>query len=154
MIDKESLKTFVESQLAGTDMFLVDLRVSPANEIVVEIDSDSRVDIDYCVELTRAIEEAFSRDEEDYELEVGSSGLTTPFKVRRQYDKNIGNPIDVVAADGKKYQGVLKEVDDEGFTMETIEKVKPEGAKRPVQQAVDHRFSFSDVKRVEYHLEF
>ena len=37
--------------------------------------------IEDCVELSKFIEERLSRDEEDYELEVGSAGLGQPFKV-------------------------------------------------------------------------
>ena len=91
MIDKQLLKSTVESAIAGTEMFLVDVQVSPSNAIVVEIDSKSGIDIDACVAITRQIESVFDREVEDYELEVGSAGLTSPFKVRGQYEKNIGN---------------------------------------------------------------
>ena len=79
MIDKTALAAFIEERLEGSDLFLVDLSISGQNEIRVEIDSDTSVDIDRCVDLTREIESAFDRDVEDYELEVGSSGLTTPW---------------------------------------------------------------------------
>lgn len=105
MIDKTALSSFIEKQLEGTDLFLVELRISAGNEICVEIDSDTSVDIDECVALTRAIEGEFSRDDEDYELEVGSAGLTSPFKVKRQYVKNIGHEVETLSADGKKYRG-------------------------------------------------
>lgn len=105
MIDKTALTAFIEGRLENTDLYLVDVEVTPANEIRVEIDSDASVDIDRCVELTREIEQEFDRDVEDYELEVGSAGLTSPFKVLRQYEKNIGNEVEVLAADGRKYRG-------------------------------------------------
>ncbi len=78
MIDKQKLTDTVLQAIEGTDTFLVDVRVSPANEIVVEIDSAEGVDIDTCAALTRRIEQEFDRDTEDYELEVGSAGLTSP----------------------------------------------------------------------------
>ncbi len=90
MIDKTALKAFVEKQLEGTDLFLVGIDISPDNDITVEIDSDTSVDIDRCVGLTKEIEKEFDRDEEDYRLEVGSAGLTSPFKVLRQYEKTSG----------------------------------------------------------------
>ena len=46
MIDKKALATFIESRLEGTDLYLVDLKVTPDNVISVEIDSDTSVDID------------------------------------------------------------------------------------------------------------
>jgi ribosome maturation factor RimP len=154
MIDKTELSSFIEKQLEGTDLYLVELLVSPSNEIKVEIDSDSSVDIDECIALTRAIEEAFDRDVEDYELEVGSAGLTSPFKVVRQYRKNLGNEVEVLAADGKKYKGMLKEAGPESFTVVCEEKVKPEGAKRPVLEKVERTFGYGDVKYTKYLLQF
>ena len=70
--------------MEGTDLFLVDVRISKDNNIVVEIDSDTSVDIDECIRLNRLVESEFGRDEEDYELEIGSAGLTSPLRERRQ----------------------------------------------------------------------
>lgn len=154
MIDKKALTAFIEKQLEGTDLYLVDVEVSPANEIRVEIDSDTGVDIDRCVELTRGIEQEFDRDTEDYELEVGSAGLTSPFKVKRQYEKNVGHEVEVLSADGKKYKGLLRHAGPESFTIVCEEKVKPEGAKRPVIEKVEHTFGYDDVKYTKYLLQF
>lgn len=154
MIDVQKLKEFIEGQLAETGNYLVDLRVSPTNEILVEIDNDEGVDIDECIALTRAIEGAFDRDEEDYELEVGSAGLTSPFKVERQYRKNLGNDVVVLTKDGKKLHGKLTDVTSEGFTVEVEEKVKHEGEKRPRIEGVPHTFGYDDVKGVSYDLKF
>lgn len=154
MIDKTALKEFIEKELQDTDLYLVDLNVTPANEITVEVDSDSPVDIDECIALSRKIEEAFNRDEEDYELEVGSAGITSPFKVLRQYQKNIGNEVEVIARDGRKYTGVLRSADPDSFTVISKEKVKHEGAKRPVVEEVTRTFPYSDVKSTTYLLQF
>ncbi len=154
MIDKIKLKDYVESVLADTDCFLTDLKVSDDNNIVVEIDSAGAVDIDFCTALTRRIEEEFSRDEEDYELEVGSAGLTSPFKVRAQWEKNIGNEIEVLTTDGKKLHGVLRELLDDAFILETEQKVKREGIKRPALERLEMEIPFSDVRRAVYDLKF
>ena len=75
MIDKNVVKTLVLEWLQGKEYFLVDVEVSPDDRIVVEIDHAEGVWIEDCVALSRFIEEHLSRDEEDYELEVGSAGL-------------------------------------------------------------------------------
>ena len=155
MIDKALLARTVEESLAGTDIFVVDVRVSPANEIVVEIDSPEGIDIDTCAALTRRIEEVFDRDTEDYELEVGSAGLTAPFKVRGQYLKNIGNEIEILTRDGRKLRGILKDVAENGdFTVAIPTKTRPEGAKRPVIVDVDETFSPDACKSVTYVINF
>lgn len=154
MIDKNALREFVEQQLEGTEYFLVDIEVSRTNEIKIEIDSKESVDIDFCIQLSHEIEKAFPREPEDYELEVGSAGLTSPFKVLAQYEKNLGNKVEVLTRDGRKLRGVLSEVTPESFSVETKVKVKHEGAKRPVEETRIEKFGYDDVKSVVYDLEF
>ncbi len=149
MIDKELLAKTVEEALAGTDMFVVDIRVSASNDITVELDSSDGMDIDTCADITRHIESVFDRDIEDYSLEVGSAGLTAPFKVRGQYVKNIGNDVEILTSDGRKLRGVLA-----AFTVEIPVKVKEEGAKRPVVKMQPEEFRAADCKSVNYLIKF
>lgn len=156
MIDKEKLTQTVEEAIAGTENFLVEIKVTPDNNITVEIDNPEGVDIDTCAKLTRDIEAAFDRDVEDYQLEVGSAGLTAPFKVKGQYLKNIGNEIDILTRDGRKLHGVLTAVSDDGseFTVEVEEKVKEPGKKRPVVVQRPLTFKVADTKSVTYRIDF
>lgn len=154
MIDKTKLQDFVEDYLKDSDCFLTDLKVSPNNEVTVEIDSDTAVDLDFCIALNHAIEEAFPSDVEDYELEVGSAGLTSPLKTPRQFKKHCGHEMEVFAGDGKKYTGLLVNADDDGFTLRISQKVKKEGEKRPVIVDSDITFPYSQVRKVSYLLKF
>ena len=139
----------------GDDLFLVDVAISADNHIVVEIDSyEGSVSIDNCVAITRAVEQAFDRDKEDYELEVGSAGLTSPLKVKAQYVKNIGNDVEVLTTQGAKLKGVLSEVGDDTFTIKVAKKVKPEGAKRPVIVEEDVTIKYSETKYTKYLIQF
>lgn len=156
MIDKQKLTECVEKAIAGTDMFLVDIRVSKDNAITVELDSLKGMDIDACADITRKIEAEFDRDVEDYELEVGSAGLTSPFRVKQQYIKNIGNPVEVLTKDGKKLHGTLTAVADDfsNFTLEVDEKVKEPGKKRPVVVKTPVTIPVADAKSVKYLIQF
>lgn len=155
MIDKNIITEAVEKAIAGTDIFLVDVKVSSANDIVVEIDSPQGLDIDTCVNLSRTIEEQLDRDAEDFSLEVGSAGLTAPFKVRGQWLKNIGNEIEILTRDGRKMHGTLTEVtDDNRFTIEVASKERPEGKKRPVTVMRPVTMSVDDVKSACYMINF
>ncbi|MGM9861189.1 MAG: ribosome assembly cofactor RimP [Muribaculaceae bacterium] len=133
MLDKSIITDIVSSAIADTDIFIVEISVSPANDVVVLLDSDAAgIDIDTCAAITRAIEDAFDRDIEDFSLEVGSAGITSPLKVHRQYLKNIGHDVEVLTCDGRKIHGVLTAVAPDGsFTVESPAKVKEPGAKRP-----------------------
>lgn len=161
MIDKDLLTGTVNDAIAGTDLFVVDIRISPDNVITVEVDSPTAVDIDECAAITRKIEEKFDRDTEDYELEVGSAGITSDFKIRAQYTKNIGNDVEVLTRDGRKLHGVLTAVAPSepsdhsiGFTVEIPVKVKEPGAKKPVIRQEALQFTSDDCKYVRYDLKF
>ena len=153
-MEAKEIREFVEKALDGSDLFLVDLKVKPDNLIEIEIDSDSPVSIEDCEKLTRAIEAEFDRDKEDYTLEVGSAGLTSPLKVVRQYRKYIGQEVEVVTKEGKKLIGMLKNVTDNDFTIVSKEKVKKPEAKRPVIEDVEHTLAYNDVKQTKYVLKF
>ena len=154
MIDKNVVKKIVDEWLQDQEYFLVDNEISPDNRIVVEIDHADGVWIEDCVALSRYIEERLSRDDEDYELEVGSAGLGQPFKVPQQYINFIGKEVEVLDADGIKVKGILKAVDGNDFTVGVEEKVKVEGKKRPVKQEVDHVYQMDKVKYTKYIISF
>ena len=150
MIDRNVVKSIVEEWLEDKSYFLVDVEISSENKILVEIDHADGVWIEDCVELSRYIEDRLNRDDEDYELEVGSAGLGQPFKVAQQYINHIGKPVEVLTADGRKLKGTLKAVDGEQFTLMTTEKQRVEGKKRPVAVDVDMDFNMGDVKYTKY----
>lgn len=153
-MDIGKLKEYIEGWLEGSGCFLTDLHFGADDSITVEIDSLESVDIDKCVALTRAIEQTFPREDGDYNLEVGSAGLTSALKVPAQYHKHIGHDMEVLTADGRKLHGVLIDADEEGFTLEREEKVKIEGQKKPVLQAVTEHFGYPMAKKVVWDLKF
>ena len=154
MIDKNVVKKLVDEWLQDQEYFLVDIEISPDNRIVVEIDHADGVWIEDCVALSRYIEVRLSRDDEDYELEVGSAGLGQPFKVPQQYINFVGKEVEVLDADGIKVKGILKAVDGNDFTVGVEEKVKVEGKKRPVKMEVDHVYQMDKVKYTKYIISF
>ncbi len=161
MIDKDLLQHTVETSIEGTDLFLVDITVSSDNDINVEVDSPTAVDIDECAEITRNIEAVFDRDEEDYSLTVGSAGITSPLKIRAQFVKYLNKDLEVLTRDGRKLHGVLVEVGpgnpgdrDIDFTVEVLTKVKEEGQKKPVLRSLPVKLTSGECKHVRYDLKF
>ena len=154
MIDKNVVKKLVEEWLEDKEYFLVDIQLSPDSRIVIEIDHADGVWIEDCVELSKFIEEHLSRDEEDYELEVGSAGLGQPFKVPQQYINFIGKEVEVLDKEGRKLKGILKSVEGDDFVVSVNEKVQVEGKKRPVKMDVDHAYNMNEVKYTKYIISF
>lgn len=154
MIEKNVVSQLVEEKLASSSNYLVDVVIKPGNLIVVEIDNDEAVSIDDCVELSRFLEENLDREVEDYELEVGSAGVTSPFKVLRQYVKNIGNEVEMLLKSGVKLAGVLKSADENGLVVTIEKKEKAEGAKRKVTVAEDQSYTYDEIKYTKYLIRF
>lgn len=156
MINKDVVKAAVEEWLSQNDYFLVDVDMTPDGRIVIEIDHADGVWIEDCAALSRFLQERLGEELGEYELEVGSAGIGQPFKVVQQYINHIGKEVEVLAADGKKYQGVLQSVADDGMSFVVVvkEKQKIEGKKRPVLVDVEKTFNTNEVKYAKYLLAF
>ncbi len=154
MIDKKELAHVIEEAIHDTALFLVEIEVSADNIINVAIDSMADVTIDDCVMVNDAVLSAFDRDKEDYELTVGSYGISDPFKVRRHYDKNLGGEVEVLTKGGVKTKGVLKAADDDGFTITVSKKMKLEGKKRPEMVEVDELYRYDEIKYTKNIIQF
>ena len=154
MIDRNVVQNFVEEWLDGKDYFLVEVTVSPDDKIVVEIDHAEGVWIEDCVELSRFIESRLNREEEDFELEVGSAGIGQPFKVLQQYINHIGMEVETLTREGEKLCGVLKDADEQGFVLTVPRRIKMEGSKRPKVVEEDRAFTYEDVKYTKYLISF
>ena len=154
MINKEIVTTLTEEWLQGNEYFLVDINFAADDRIVIEIDHADGVWIEDCAALSRFLQERLGEELGEYELEVGSAGLGQPFKVAQQYLNHIGDTLEVLQADGKKVQGVLKAVDAPNFTITVQEKQKVEGKKRPVLVDVDKTYQMDEIKYAKYLLAF
>ena len=154
MIERQKVEEIVGEWLREKDYFLVEVNVSPDNRVTVEIDHKDGVWIDDCVDLSRFVEQRLSRDDEDYELEVGSAGIGQPFKVLQQYINHIGQPVEVLTNDGRKLHATLKAADNEAFTITITKKVKIEGKRKSETVEEDIRLGYNEIKYTKYQLSF
>lgn len=153
MIDKNKIVTIAEDFLTK-EQFLVDIEISSKNRIHVIIDSMQGVNIESCIKLSKTIEEQLDRNEEDYELQVSSAGLGLPFKVYRQYIKNINKEVEVITTDGQKLSGIIKNATDLNFELEVTKKVKLEGMKKKELVTEVIKFTFDQIKTVKNIIKF
>lgn len=129
MITVEKISGLIAKKL-DSNLFLVDLQVSPDNSIYVEVDSFEGISLDQCVEIHRYIENHLNRDEEDFSLKVSSPGLDQPFKVNQQYRKNIGRELEVVSRDGREFKGILLDAGEKTIQIESEVKESVVGQKK------------------------
>jgi ribosome maturation factor RimP len=149
MIEQKHIQNIVEDIIKDSDLFIIDISVSPSNIIIVIIDSMKGVAIDKCISISKEIESKLDRDVEDFELKVSSAGIGQPFTVIQQYHKNIGNDVEVLCAEGKKHKGILTKVTDDGFEIEYEVKEKVEGKKKKVLVKKTDFFTFDSIKYIK-----
>jgi len=146
MIEKIKILELVNSALEGSDKFLVNLKITPDNRIFVDIDGDNGVTIDDCIAVSRAVEGQLDREEEDFELNVGSAGADMPLKLTRQYRRHVGRELEVVMVNGERVEGELREAGDEDILL-----VVPGGKKQAPQE---HRLAYRDIKSARVAIKF
>ena len=131
--NQKAIEDFVNAQLTGSeDVFLVEVRVLPGNNIKVFLDADNGITIEKCIKVNRAlynqIEESGLFPNDDFSLEVSSPGVEEPLQLHRQYKKNIGRTVEVMMNDGTKKEGKLTTVNNDEII---IEEKAGQGKKAP-----------------------
>lgn len=146
MITKEQIISVVEEFISDKDIFIVEVKVSPSSVVDVTVDSMTGVPIDVCIALNRFIESRFNRDEDDFELTVGSHSISDPFVVEQHYLKNIGRDVEIVLKSGEKPQGTLLSFSDNGIEIKYEKKETVEGKKRKQLVEVVEKIALEDIK--------
>ena len=121
MILESDIRSVVEKKMHQLGGFLVDVKVSHTNDIIVLIDLDEGVTFDHCTDISKYIESYFDRETEDYSLKVCSPGIDRAFVVDEQYLKNIGREVKVLLKNGKRTSGKIISYED-NLTLEVISK--------------------------------
>ncbi|MBN8879652.1 MAG: ribosome assembly cofactor RimP [Sphingobacteriales bacterium] len=137
---------------ADKDVFLVEIRIKPTNNVKVFLDSDLGISIDRLIQYNRALYKQLEEENifpgGDFSLEVSSPGLDEPLKMHRQYLKNTGRFVEVLQLDGVKKEGKLISTTE---TEIVIEEEKGKGKKK---ELVQHSIPFSEIKTTKVQIKF
>tara|TARA_Y100001968_G_scaffold333821_1_gene399854 strand:- start:9714 stop:10190 length:477 start_codon:yes stop_codon:yes gene_type:complete len=157
MISKEKVIELANERIDELDngSYLVDVKISPTNSILVEIDGiKNSVSVNDCISVSRNIEHNLDREKCDFELKVSSPGLDQPFKVRQQYVKNIGRTVKVVLESHGSVEGKLVKVEDDFIVLNWEEKERIEGKKKKVLVEKSAQVNFNDIKETKVVITF
>lgn len=154
MIEAKRVVDIAEKHLQGSDIFVVECKVSPMGEIELLIDSDTAVKLEDCAALNRAIEGELDREVEDFALMVASAGIGSELKLIRQYRKIVGQSVEVLLNDGIKILAKLDEVTDDGIVVSYEEKQLVEGKKRKQTVLVTKSYAWAEIKYAKEYLDF
>ena len=113
MTFKEKVNSaLVECLLEKPSIFLIDLIITDAFKVIVNLDGDNGVALQDCIDVSRFIDANLDREEQDYSLEVASVGVGSPLKFVRQYKKNIGRTL-IVKTDSEIIEAELVDATDD-----------------------------------------
>lgn len=151
MIERRGILDLLKRYLEGKPLFLVDVLVKIESVILVVLDGDNGVSIDDCIEITRYINDKYDRDQEDYELKVMSAGIGQPFKLIRQFKKNIGKQVCVVNMDDTEHSGVLNSFAEGVLTLTELPAPFKKGLRPPKNPPAleDFTINFDEVKHAK-----
>ena len=137
---------------AEPELFLVEVKIKPTNNIKVFIDGDQGISIEKLVQYNRRlykeIEESNMFPNGDFSLEVSSPGLDEPLKLFRQYVKNIGRYVEVTEKDSSKKEGKLISTTEQAIV---VEEQRGKGKKLEI---VEHTIPFENIKTTKIQIKF
>ncbi len=158
MISKKKVLALIDERIQELDngLFVVELNISPANVIQVEIDKyEGNVSVDDCIRVSRNVEHNLDREEQDFELTVTSAGLDRGLRVFPQYKKNIGRDVKVKLIEGSgKIEGIMIAATEESITIQTTRKERIEGKKKKETIVEDHVIPMESIRTTKVVLSF
>lgn len=164
MIDRGEVERAVAASIEGSDIFVVEVKISASNDIEVVLESPQGVGIDDCARVSREVEAALDRDREDFALTVASAGVGEPFLVEGQYRKALGKQVVVATRDGRRRQGALAEVGPQGITLarkaarptaKALKALPPDERERvKAQDETLESIAWDDIKSTIEHINF
>jgi ribosome maturation factor RimP len=130
---ESSVKDLMLDIIKSTEYELIDIeyvKEGPFKYLKVYIDKKDGITVDDCADVSRALNKKLDEldlIQEQYFLEVSSPGVERPFKTEEDYQKNIGEFVEVKLykpLNGKKvFEGILL-----GLVEDKVEIKTDEGA--------------------------
>jgi len=115
--------------------------------LTLYIHSPEGITLDDCEKVSRAVDPILDEAdpiEQSYYLSVSSLGIDRPLKKQRDFERNLGNVVEVklYAPRNKKkeFMGELVSFDEEGFLINTKD--------------AQERFTYKETAQVRPHIEF
>ena len=137
-----------------SNIFLVDLKISDDKSIKIILDGDKEVNVKDCIDISRSIEGALDRDQEDFSLEVASAGVGSPLKFPRQYHKNLGRKLEVISSEGLKFEGDLTHVKEDAIELQWKQRETKRIGKGKVTVTKKKTILFDEISQAKVMIKF
>ena len=137
-----------------SNIFLVDLKISNDKSIKIILDGDKEVNVKDCIDISRSMEGALDRDQEDFSLEVASAGVGSPLKFPRQYHKNLGRKLEVISTEGLKFEGDLTHVKEDAIELQWKQRETKRIGKGKVTVTKKKTILFDEISQAKVIIKF
>ena len=137
-----------------SNIFLVDLKISNDKSIKIILDGDKEVNVKDCIDISRSMEGALDRDQEDFSLEVASAGVGSPLKFPRQYHKNLGRKLEVISTEGLKFEGDLTHVKEDAIELQWKQRETKRIGKGKVTVTKKKTILFDEISQAKVMIKF
>ena len=137
-----------------SNIFLVDLKISNDKSIKIILDGDKEVNVKDCIDISRSMEGALDRDQEDFSLEVASAGVGSPLKFPRQYHKNLGRKLEVISTEGFKFEGDLTHVKEDAIELQWKQRETKRIGKGKVTVTKKKTILFDEISQAKVMIKF
>lgn len=154
-MDAKTIREAIEPAVKERGCFIVGVDIEGDNDITLTVESkEGVVEMEDCAALSDQFHALFDQDKEDYSLTVTSAGLDRPFRVKEQFEKAVGDVVEVRFKGGRKLIGVLSSFDGGNITLRYTLKEITERKKRKTDVEHEDAFSLSEINSVTPHIEF
>ena len=137
-----------------SNIFLVDLKISNDKSIKIILDGDKEVNVKDCIDISRSMEGALDRDQEDFSLEVSSAGVGSPLMFLRQYHKNLGRKLEVISTEGLKFEGDLTHVKEDAIELQWKQRETKRIGKGKVTVTKKKNILFDEISQAKVMIKF
>lgn len=152
MISENTIKENLQEYLDAKNLFIIDIHISPHNQIEITIDGDNYVSIEECAEISRYVESFLNRDIEDYSLIVSSPDANKPLIMPRQYPKHIGKNISILTTESKELKGKLISANSNAIQLLISTKIQEGKKKKKTEQSIN--IEYDKIKKAKIILPF
>jgi ribosome maturation factor RimP len=153
-MDQTAVKVTVEEALAlNESLYLIELSISVNNKVQVVVDGDNGVSLSETMRISRAINDNFDREVEDFSLEVSTPDIAHPLKIKRQYIKNLNRILKVKTIEDE-LEGTLVLADEEKIVLQWKVREPKEVGKGKVTVEKTATLEYNEIKEAKVKILF
>jgi ribosome maturation factor RimP len=154
MIDSQKVKELVTQAITKEEAFLIDLNISSDDRIKVLVDHLDGISIDQLIRISRFVERSLDEDGDEFQIEVSSPGVGSPFTVKEQYIKSVGRPVKVILNNGLELNGDFTKFENDTVTVSWSEKQPKPVGKGKIKVQKEENVSLEEIKEISLELRF